>query len=248
MASSGSGIERWDGRGDDLAIVRSVDAANPGRSYASGRVERTAVLIADDHPLFRDGLARALTSSAEIAVVAAVADGRAAVAAIHETLPDVALIDLRLPGLDGIDVTRAIARDGLATRILILSAYDDESLVYAALEAGASGYLTKDAPRDEVIGAIRRVARGQTVLSPALAGGIAQEIRSRGGDRGPHITEREREVLTLLVAGRSAPQIAAELVVAVTTVKTHLQHVYAKLGVNGAAAAVAEALRRGLVE
>lgn len=211
-------------------------------------MERIAVLIADDHPLFREGLARALGTFPEISVVAAVEDGRAAIATIRELTPDVALVDLRLPGLDGIAVAGAVSRDGLPTRILILSAYDDESLVYGALEAGAAGYLTKDAPRDEVADAIRRVAAGETVLAPTLAAGLAHAIRSRGPDRGPQLTEREREVLTLLVAGRSAPQIAVDLVVGVTTVKTHLHHVYEKLGVNGATAAVAEALRRGLVE
>jgi two-component system, NarL family, nitrate/nitrite response regulator NarL len=220
----------------------------PPTSYAVPRVERIAVLIADDHPLFREGLARALGAFPEIRVVAAVGDGRAAVATIRELAPDVALVDLRLPGLDGIAVASAISRDALPTRLLILSAYDDESLVYGALEAGAAGYLTKDAPRDEVVEAIHRVAAGETVLGPALAGGLAHAIRNRGPARGPQLTEREREVLTLLVAGRSAPQIASDLVVGVATVKTHLHHVYEKLGVNGAAAAVAEALRRGLVE
>jgi two-component system nitrate/nitrite response regulator NarL len=225
-----------------------VEAGVAADALRCGRVERIAVLIADDHPLFRDGLARALAAAPEIRVVAAVEDGRAAVAAIVASSPDVALVDLRLPGLDGIAVARAVTRDELPTRVLILSAYDDESLVYGALEAGAAGYLTKDAPRDEVIGAIRRVAAGETVLGPALAAGVAHAIRSRGPDRGPQLTPREREILTLLVAGRSAPQIAAELVVGVTTVKTHLHHLYDKLGVNGAAAAVAEALRRGLVQ
>ena len=211
-------------------------------------MERIAVLIADDHPLFREGLARAISADPGLAVAASVADGRAAMASIRDTSPDVALVDLRLPGLDGIAIARTVTREGLPTRILILSAYDDEGLVYGALEAGASGYLTKDAPRDEVVGAVRRVAGGQIVLGPGLAAGVAQEIRSRGADRRPLLTAREREVLSLLVAGRSAPQIAAELVVGVTTVKTHLRHVYEKLGVNGAAAAVAEAVRRGLVQ
>ncbi len=223
-------------------------AALPLHDVRCGRVERIAVLIADDHPLFREGLARAISADPGLAVAASVDDGRAAMASIRDTSPDVALVDLRLPGLDGIAIARTVTREGLPTRILILSAYDDEGLVYGALEAGASGYLTKDAPRDEVVGAVRRVAAGQTVLGPGLAAGVAQEIRSRGADRRPHLTAREREVLSLLVAGRSAPQIAAELVVGVTTVKTHLRHVYEKLGVNGAAAAVAEAVRRGLVQ
>lgn len=210
-------------------------------------MERIAVLIADDHPLFREGLSRAVASDPEIRVVGAAGDGREAIESIRTLAPDVALVDLRLPSLDGIAVAAAVARDELPTRVLILSAYDDENLVYRALEAGAAGYLTKDTPRDEVVSAVRRVARGETVLSPTVAHGLAQQIRHRAAP-GPRLTAREREVLALLVAGRSAPQIASELVLGVTTVKSHLHHVYEKLGVNGAAAAVAEAMRQGLIE
>jgi two-component system nitrate/nitrite response regulator NarL len=175
-------------------------------------------------------------------------DGRAALDAIREHTPDVALVDQKLPALDGIGVASAVQRDGLSTRVLILSAYDDPALVYRAIEAGACGYLTKDARRNEITDAVLQGARGETVIAPTLAAGLAGEIRKRSTGSGPLLTERERQVLVRLCEGRSAPEIARELFLGVTTVKTHLGNLYEKLGVSDRAAAVAEAMRRGLVE
>ena len=189
---------------------------------------------------------RAVAARAEMELAGQATDGRAALTAIQEGLPDVALVDLRLPVLDGIAIARAVSREGLATRVVILSAYDDAELVWAALEAGASGYLTKDARREEITDGVLAAARGETVLSPALAGMLAGEVRRRAG--APVLTVREREALDGLVRGLSAPAIARELVLSTATVKTHLQHLYEKLGVSDRAAAVAEAMRRGLIE
>jgi two-component system nitrate/nitrite response regulator NarL len=206
------------------------------------------VIVADDHPVFREGLVRAVSSCPDLELVGEATDGRAALDAIREHTPDVALVDQKLPALDGIGVASAVQRDGLSTRVLILSAYDDPALVYRAIEAGACGYLTKDARRNEITDAVLQGARGETVIAPTLAAGLAGEIRKRSTGSGPLLTERERQVLVRLCEGRSAPEIARELFLGVTTVKTHLGNLYEKLGVSDRAAAVAEAMRRGLVE
>jgi two-component system nitrate/nitrite response regulator NarL len=214
--------------------------------YHRAAVPRVRVFIADDHPVFREGLVRAVAARAEMELAGEAVDGRAALDAIQAGLPEVALVDLRLPILDGIAVVRAVVRDGLATRVVILSAYDDAELVWAALEAGAAGYLTKDAKREEITDGVLAAARGETVLAPSLAGALAGEVRRRAGT--PVLTSREREALDGLARGLSAPAIARELVLSTATVKTHLQHLYEKLGVSDRAAAVAEAMRRGLLE
>ena len=143
-------------------------------------------------------------------------------------------------------VARAVGARASSTRVVIISAYDDAELVWAALEAGAAGYLTKDARREEITDGVLAAARGETVLAPSLAGALAGEVRRRAGT--PVLTTREREALDGLVRGLSAPAIARELVLSTATVKTHLQHLYEKLGVSDRAAAVAEAMRRGLIE
>ncbi|HEY1479065.1 MAG TPA: response regulator transcription factor [Gaiellales bacterium] len=209
-------------------------------------MKRVRVLIADDHPVFREGLVRAVAARAEMELASEHVDGRAALDAIAADPPDVALVDLRLPLLDGIAIARAVVRDGITTRVVILSAYDDADLVWAALEAGAAGYLTKDARREEITDGVLAAARGETVLAPSLAGALAGEVRRRAGT--PVLTSREREALAGLARGLSAPAIANELVLSTATVKTHLQHLYEKLGVSDRAAAVAEAMRRGLIE
>jgi two-component system nitrate/nitrite response regulator NarL len=211
-------------------------------------VERYRVLVVDDHPLFRDAMARLLRSWAEVEVIGEAASGRAALERIRRDPPDVAVVDVRMPDVDGVQLCAAVGRDGLATRVLIVSGYDDDELVYAALEAGASGYMPKDAPRDEVARAVLAVAHGEMAIAPRLAGGLASQIRLRRERTGPLLTDREREVLALLADGRSAPEIGRTLFLATSTVKSHLAHLYEKLGVSDRAAAVAEAMRRGLIE
>jgi two-component system nitrate/nitrite response regulator NarL len=206
------------------------------------------VLLCDDHPVFREGLARVVRNGPGLELVGTAESGREALARIRALAPDVALVDLRLPDLDGIEVARAVARDGHATRVLILSAYEDEELVYGALAAGAAGYVTKASAPLAIVDAVVRVAAGETIVSPGLAGGLAAQIRLRAGEGRPALSPREREVLALLCDGLSAPRIAQRLVLGTTTVKTHLANLYEKLGVNDRAAAVAEAMRRGLIE
>jgi two-component system nitrate/nitrite response regulator NarL len=213
----------------------------------SGSV-KVRVVVADDHPLYREGVVRALKASGQIEVVAEAEDGRAALVALQEHLPDVAVLDYKLPGLDGLAVTHAVVRDGLSTRVLLLSALTDGGIVYKALEIGAAGYLAKEARREEIVDAVLACARGDNILSAELASGLVSEIRLRSHDDSPILTEREHEILKLIASGRSLPEIAKELYLGVTTVKTHVQHLYAKLGVSDRAAAVAEAMRHGLIE
>ena len=211
-------------------------------------MDRYRVLVVDDHPLFRDAMARLLKGWAEVEVIGEVGSGREALERIRADAPDVAVVDLRMPDVDGVQVCTAVTRDGLATRVLIVSGYDDDELVYAALEAGASGFVPKDAPPEEVARAVLAVAHGDTAIAPRLAAGVAAQIRLRADHRRPLLTEREREVLVLLAEGRSAPDIGRQLFLATSTVKSHLAHLYEKLGVSDRAAAVAEAMRRGVIE
>jgi two-component system nitrate/nitrite response regulator NarL len=213
----------------------------------SGR-QKVRVVVADDHPLYRDGVVRALTASGQIEVVAEAADGREALDEIREQSPDVALLDYKLPDLDGVSVLQAVVRDSLGTRVLLLSAFTDSGLVYEALQIGAAGYLPKEAKREEIVDAVLACARGDLVLPPDLTSGLVSEIRMRRTTDAPALTDREREVLRLIADGKSLPEIAKELYLGVTTVKTHAQHLYEKLGVSDRAAAVAEAMRRRLIE
>jgi two-component system, NarL family, nitrate/nitrite response regulator NarL len=206
------------------------------------------VVIIDDHPFFRDGLARGLRQSGYIDVVGEAESGREGLELINRELPDVAVIDYQMPDLDGLAVVQAIVREGLPTRALLLSALTDSAVVYRALELGAKGYLAKDARRAEIVDAVLRVAKGATVVPAELAVGLADQIRLRAESSGPVLSERERQVLKGFAEGQSIPELAAELFLAVSTVKTHTQRLYEKLGVSDRAAAVAEGMRRGLLE
>jgi two-component system, NarL family, nitrate/nitrite response regulator NarL len=211
--------------------------------------ERASVLIADDHPLYREGLARAISGRPDLELVSEVSDGRNALEQIQQLAPDVAVLDMRMPGLRGLEVVEALTRDGSPTRVLVLSAAIESSLVYAAVAAGAAGYWSKDAERDAICDAIAAVARGERVLDPTLQSGVFSEIHAREVDTGrPVLTSREHEILLCIAQGKTAPAIGAELFLSTATVKTHLAHLYEKLGVSDRAAAVAEAMRRGIVE
>jgi two-component system nitrate/nitrite response regulator NarL len=209
---------------------------------------RVRVLAADSHPLYRDALSQAIKDRPELELVGHARDGREALEAIGSELPDVAVLDRGLAGLSGEQILNAIGRDRLPTRVVMIAAEPDPGLVYAAIAKGAAGYLTKDADARELCEAIAAVARGRTVLSPRLQAGIAGEIRLRAVDDRPFLSDRERQILKLVAEGMSAPQIARKLYLATPTVKTHLHHTYEKLGVGERAAAVAGAMRRGLLE
>ena len=210
---------------------------------------RVSVVVADDHPLFREGIERAVRERPDLQLVGAAADGRKALAQIRELTPQVAVLDVRLPDLDGLQVLNAVVRDGLPTRVLFLSASGDPEVVYRAVQGGAAGYFRKEADRDAILNGIAAVASGRTAIEPELQAGVFDQIRLRGtSEERPILTAREREVLALMADGLSAPQIAQRLIVAPPTVKTHQARLYEKLGVSDRAAAVAEAMRRGLLE
>jgi len=214
----------------------------------SNRNSKVTVLIVDDHAFFRDGLSRGLTRSGQITVVAEAGNGREALEAIRRERPTVAVVDYQMPDVDGIAVLHAVIREQLATRVLLLSAFTDSAVVFRALEEGAAGYLSKDADRQDIVDAVLSVARGDTVVPAPLAAGLAGEIRLRAQSQAPALSARERQVLQAFSRGLSIPQTAAELYIEPSTVKTHTQRLYDKLGVSDRAAAVAEAMRRGLLE
>lgn len=214
----------------------------------SGSAAKVRVVVADDHPLFREGVVRALAASGSVDVVGEAEDGTTALELIKAQRPDVALLDFRMPGLDGAQISAAVQRDGLPTRVLILSAHDESAIVYQALQEGAAGFLPKESERTEIVNAVLACAKGRDVVAPSVAAGLAGEIRRRAEPAGPVLTPREREVLAGISEGKSIPAIAAQLYLAPSTVKTHVQRLYEKLGVGDRAAAVAEAMRRKLLE
>jgi two-component system nitrate/nitrite response regulator NarL len=207
------------------------------------------VLVADDHPVYRDGIVRAISERPDLELVGEASDGRDALTAIGEVEPDVAVIDIRMPGLDGLEVLGAVRRDASDTEIILLSAHLDSDLAYRAVAAGAKGYLSKEAARQEICDGVVAVAGGGTAFAPEVQSGLASELHERDrGQQGPVLTTREREVLKLVAAGHSAPEIADKIHLSPATVKSHLQAIYDKLGVAERAAAVAEGMRRGLLE
>ena len=206
------------------------------------------VIVAEDHPLYRQGLSEAIGSRAELVLIGEAADGRTALAQIQEHQPDVAVLDVRMPQLDGLQVLHALRRDASGTRAVLLSAFIDGSLVHQALSAGAAGFLSKESTGAEICEAIAIAARGEVALAPEMQSALAGELRLRAPARGPRLSDREAEILALLADGLSSGEIAHELSVSATTVKSHLRHLYDKLEVSDRAAAVARAMRSGLLE
>lgn len=208
------------------------------------------ILVADDHPVYRDGLIQALASHEGIRVVAETGDGEEALDLIRRLQPDIALVDLRLPSRDGISIVEAVKESEVRTRTMIVSAFEDAGTMYQAYDAGARAYVTKHASPSVLCEAIIGVYGGQIVFPESVRPGLneaARLQRARTASTGA-LSAREREVLLLISQGRSAPEIAEMLFLSVTTVKTHLQHIYDKLGASDRAAAVATAARRGLLD
>jgi DNA-binding NarL/FixJ family response regulator len=248
------------------------------------------LLIVDDHPVVRDGLSGMFETAPEFEVVGQAGDGAEAVRLAAVLGPDVILMDLRMPGMDGVAAITELGRKGSAARVLVLTTYDTDSYVLPAIEAGATGYLLKDAPRDDLLRAVRAAARGDAVLAPSVAARLMSRIREPvaaarddgpGDDRGPGggpgpgggsvaggrsdrggrsaagvgpgaalaepLSQRELEILELVAAGTTNREAAARLFISEATVKTHLLHIYAKLGVNDRAAAVAAGFSHGVL-
>ncbi len=209
--------------------------------------EPIGLLIVDDHPVVRDGLSGMFASTAEFTVLGQAGDGAEAVRLAEALRPDVILMDLRMPGLDGVAAITELARRGVAARVLVLTTYDTDSDVLAAVEAGATGYLLKDAPRAELVRAVRAAANGEAVLAPSVAARLMSRVRTPDVTVEEPLSARELEVLELVAAGNTNREAAARLFISEATVKTHLLHIYEKLGVSDRAAAVAEAFNRGLL-
>jgi DNA-binding NarL/FixJ family response regulator len=202
------------------------------------------LLIVDDHPVVRDGLRGMFAGTGEFEVLGEAADGTEALTLADRLRPDVVLMDLRMPGMDGVRAINGLRERGLPSRVLVLTTYDTDSDVLPAIEAGATGYLLKDAPREELFRAVRAAARGEAVLSPSVATRLIGQMRAPAQEP---LSQRELEVLGLIAGGRTNREAAAHLFISEATVKTHLMHIYAKLGVNDRAAAVGEAFDRGLL-
>jgi DNA-binding NarL/FixJ family response regulator len=202
------------------------------------------IVIADDHPIFRAGLQGLLSAQEDFQVVGEAANGREAVSVVRHASPDVLLVDLQMPELDGLGAIKEIRGIAPQTRILVLTTYDSDGDILRAVEAGATGYLLKDTPREELFRAIRSTARGDSVLSPSVASKLV------GRARGPvekSLSAREIEVLTLVARGISNKIIGKDLRISEATVKTHLLHIFAKLGVDDRTAAVTAAMERGML-
>jgi two-component system nitrate/nitrite response regulator NarL len=210
--------------------------------------KRITVLVGEPEPLYRDAVARMVRQQVRFELAGEVADGREALARIVARRPDVAVLSTSMPGLGGERVLNAVVRDGLPTRVVLLAARVSPGDAYRAIEAGAAGCLTKLAGPDQLCEAVATAARGGTFLGREVQSGLAREIRLRRNDERPLLSDRERQILRLVADGCSAPAIAGRLHLGRATVKTHLAHVYGKLEVSERAAAVAEAMRRGLLE
>ncbi|WP_370356241.1 response regulator [Catenulispora sp. MAP12-49] len=208
------------------------------------------LLIVDDHPIVRDGLRGVFDGEEGFEVAGEASDGAQALERAAELGPDVVLMDLRMPAMGGVEAIRRLRADRPDIRVLVLTTYDTESDVLPAIEAGATGYLLKDAPREDLIRAVRAAAEGQPVLAPTVAQRLMTRVQAPPAPvpAGEALTDRELEVLRLVASGTTNRETARTLFISEATVKTHLLHAYAKLGVRDRAAAVSEAYKRGLLK
>ncbi len=244
------GLTSMEERAEELGGTLDIESvAGRGHARAPGGGGVIRVLIADDHAVVRQGLRTFLDLQADIDVVGEASDGEEAVAAAAEHAPDVILLDLVMPGLDGIGALRRLRETAPSSRVIVLTSFGEDERLFTALRAGAVGYLLKDVEPAELVRGIRTAHAGQSPLSPAVAARVIEELAS-GGSRGTsadELTPRELEVLCLIARGRSNKRIALELGVAEKTVKTHVSHVLAKLGLSDRTQAALYAVREGLV-
>ncbi|HLZ59322.1 MAG TPA: response regulator transcription factor [Ktedonosporobacter sp.] len=212
-------------------------------------MEQIRILIADDHPVFRDGLCSLLTSVPETEVVGEATNGEEAITLAANLQPDVILMDLQMPGINGIEATRRIVETSPHISILVITMYENDDFIFAAMRAGARGYLLKGADQDEMLLAIRAIANGGAIFSPAIAGRLMQyfaTLQSATQQVFPELTEREREVLTLIAQGYTNPSIAQRLGLSSKTVRNHVSNIFSKLQVVDRAQAIIVAREAGL--
>ncbi|UJP39853.1 response regulator [Cellulomonas palmilytica] len=212
------------------------EAADDGRTTIR-------VLVADDHPVVRSGIAGLLGVEPDVDVVGEASDGEEALALAHALHPDLVLMDLRMPRLDGAGATARIVAELPGTHVLVLTTYETDTDILRAVEAGATGYLLKDTPRAELVAGVRAAARGEAALSPSVARRLVQQVRGTG----ERLTARETQVLAAVARGLSNAAVGAELFISEATVKTHLLRVFAKLGVDDRTHAVTVAMSRGIL-
>lgn len=207
-------------------------------------MDKIRLLIVDDHPVVRDGLRGMLEHQPDFEVVGEAGDGRQAVDSAERLRPDIVLMDLRMPVMDGVAALGEIKTRQPQIQVLVLTTYDSDADILPAIEAGASGYLLKDSSREDLYDGIRAAARGETVLAPAVAARLVGRMRTPADDQ---LSSRELEVLQLVAEGASNSDIAAQLHISQATVKSHLVNIFGKLGVSDRTAAVTAALRRGIL-
>jgi DNA-binding NarL/FixJ family response regulator len=210
---------------------------------------KVRVLIADDHPVVREGLVTMLSRENDIEVVGEAQNGKVAIDKARELRPDIVLMDLRMPEVDGIEAMRRIKADNPQVKFIVLTTYDNDEYIFKGIEAGARAYLLKDAPRSELFKAIRAVYKGESLIEPAIAGKVLDRFAelSRQTQSPEALSERELEVLTLIARGTSNKLIATSLNIGESTVKTHIQSIFHKLNVSGRTEAVTEAIKKGIV-
>jgi two-component system nitrate/nitrite response regulator NarL len=204
-----------------------------------------SVFVAEDHPVYRQGLVDALSARPDLELVGEAEDGPAALDALRSLAPDVALVDLKMPGIDGVELVRQLSAGGSSTKVIVLSGHTESVLVFEAIDAGASGFLAKESAAKEICDAIVSAASGRKVFSPGLQDSLVEQMSRKG--QGADLSSREREILVLVSEGLTTNQIGEQLNLAEGTVKTYVSRAYEKLGVNSRAAAIAEAMRRGIL-
>ena len=212
-------------------------------------MEAIKILIADDHPVVREGLIAMLSREVDFKVVGEAKDGAEAVNKAKELSPDVVLMDLRMPEMDGVEAMRQIRSAMPDIKFIILTTYSDDDYIFSGIEAGARAYLLKDAPREDLFKAIRSVYRGESLIQPVVASKLLDRFSqlSRRKPSGEELSERELEVLCLMAKGAANKEISAELNIAQSTVKTHITNIFQKLGVNDRTEAVTQALKKGII-
>ena len=212
--------------------------------------EAIRILIADDHPIVRQGLAAVLEQEEDLEVVGLAGNGLEAVAQARELRPDIILMDLQMPEMDGVEAIQKIKEEAPDIGIIILTTYDADDYIFRGIEAGARGYLLKDSPPEEVLKAIRAVHKGESLIQPKVASRLLDRFSqlARAPDPGGILSPLEVEVLQLMAKSTVNKEIATELLIGESTVKTHIVHIFNKLGVKGRTEAVAEASRRGIIK